>query len=494
MGIYEGIAISIYFLVMMGIGYYSYRKSTANVHEFLLGGRQMGPVVTALSAGASDMSGWLLMGLPGAMFAFGLSQVWLAVGLITGAYLNYVFVAPRLRIYTEKTDNAITIPDFLEKRFRNNIGTLRWLSASVILVFFTIYTSAGMVSGGKLFESAFELPYLSGVLITGLVVVGYTFLGGFMAVSLTDFVQGTIMVIALLLIPSVVLFDLGGVGKTFSTIKNIDPNYLNFFEGTTTIGILSLLAWGLGYCGQPHIIVRFMAISDVTKVKIARRVGVSWMTFATIGAMFIGLVGIAYMERHNTSIDDPETIFIYFSKVLFHPLISGFLLSAILAAIMSTISSQLLVSSSSLTEDLYKNLLRKNPSSKELLLVSRLSVLAVAIFALLLSLNPKDTILDLVSHAWAGFGAAFGPVILLSLLWKRITSKGAVAGMITGGLTVLFWINFDHALDHVYSMIPGFSLSLLSIYIVSILDKEPSEEIQREFESVALEWEEKKRL
>lgn len=494
MGIYEGIAISIYFLIMMGIGYYSYRKSTANVHEFLLGGRQMGPVVTALSAGASDMSGWLLMGLPGAMFALGLSQIWLAVGLITGAYLNYLIVAPRLRIYTERTDNAITIPDFLEKRFRNNAGTLRWLSAGVILVFFTIYTSAGMVSGGKLFESAFELPYIYGVLVTALVVVGYTFLGGFMAVSLTDFVQGTIMVIALLLIPSIVLFDLGGIGKTFETIKGIDPSYLNIFEGTTTIGIVSLLAWGLGYCGQPHIIVRFMAISDVTKVKIARRVGVSWMFFATLGAMFIGLVGIAYMQRHNTSIDDPETIFIYFSKVLFHPLISGFLLSAILAAIMSTISSQLLVSSSSLTEDLYKNLLRKNATPKELLLVSRLSVLVVALFALLLSLSPKDTILELVSHAWAGFGSAFGPVILLSLLWKRTTASGAVAGMITGGLTVLLWIGLEHPLNHVYAMIPGFSISILTIYIVSMLSKEPSKEVQNEFDSVVAEWDEKKHL
>lgn len=494
MGIYESIAISIYFLVMLGIGYYSYRKSTSDVHEFLLGGRQIGPVVTALSAGASDMSGWLLMGLPGAMFVTGLSSIWLAIGLTAGAYLNYIFVAPRLRIYTEKTDNAITIPDFLEKRFRNNAGTLRWLSAGVILVFFTLYTSAGMVSGGKLFESAFELPYLTGVLLTGLVVVAYTFLGGFMAVSLTDFVQGTIMVIALLLIPSIVLFDLGGVDQTFKTIRSIDSSYLELFKGTTTVGIISLLAWGLGYCGQPHIIVRFMAITDVTKIKVARRVGIIWMIFSTVGAMFIGLVGIAYMQRHNTTIDDPETIFIYFSKVLFHPLITGFLLSAILAAIMSTISSQLLVSSSSLTEDLYKNLIRKNASPKELLLVSRLSVLAVALFALLLSLNPKDTILDLVSHAWAGFGSAFGPVVLLSLLWKRITTKGAVTGMITGGLCVLLWISIPHPLDHIYAMIPGFSISLLSIYLVSKWDKEPSQEIQAEFESVAAEWEEKKKL
>src|SRR5699024_1832559 len=357
-----------------------------------------------------------------------------------------------------------------------------------------IYTSAGMVSGGKLFESAFDLPYIYGVLATAIVVVAYTFLGGFMAVSLTDFVQGTIMVIALLTIPSIVLYDLGGVGKTFDTIKGIDPSYLNLFEETTTIGIISLLAWGLGYCGQPHIIVRFMAISDVTKLKIARRVGISWMSFATLGAMFIGLVGIAYMQRHNTSIDDPETIFIYFSKVLFHPFISGFLLSAILAAIMSTISSQLLVSSSSLTEDLYKSLIRKNASPKELLLVSRLSVLAVAICALLLSINPQDTILDLVSHAWAGFGSAFGPVILLSLVWKRITTNGVVAGMLVGGATVLLWIGLDHPFQEVYAMIPGFSFALIAIYLVSKLDNEPRQEIQTEFESVAAEWKEKKKL
>lgn len=494
MGIYEGIAISIYFLLMMGIGYYSYRKSTSNVQEFLLGGRQIGPVVTALSAGAADMSGWLLMGLPGAMYVTGLSSIWIAVGLITGAYLNYVFVAPRLRIYTEKADNAITIPDFLEKRFRNKAGTLRWISAGVILIFFTIYTSSGMVAGGKLFESAFELPYLSGVLITGLVVVLYTFIGGFLAVSLTDFIQGMIMVTALILVPIVVFFDLGGVEASFEMINKVDPSKLDLFKGTTTIGIISLLAWGLGYCGQPHIIVRFMAISDVTKLKTARRVGISWMMFSTLGAMFIGLVGIAYMYYHDMSIEDPETIFIYFASVLFHPLITGFLLSAILAAIMSTISSQLLVSSSSLTEDLYKSIIRKNASQKELLLVSRLSVLAVALLAFLLSLDPKEGILDLVGHAWAGFGSAFGPVILLSLVWKRITAKGAIAGMISGGLTVLLWITLEHPFKEVYEIIPGFGIALLAIYIVSMLDKEPIKEIQEEFESVNEEWNIKKKL
>lgn len=495
MNIYESIAIAVYFILMLGIGFYSYRKSTSDVHEFLLGGHQIGPVVTALSAGASDMSGWLLMGLPGAMYSVGLSSIWIAIGLTIGAYFNYILVAPRLRIYTELTDNAITIPDFLEKRYQDNKGTIRWLSASVILIFFTLYTSSGMVAGGKLFESAFNLPYLTGVLLTASVVVAYTFIGGFMAVSLTDFVQGTIMVIALLLIPSVVLFDLGGPAPTFETIRSIDPSYLDLFKGTSVVGILSLLAWGLGYFGQPHIIVRFMAITDVTKMKTARRVAISWMIFSVIGAMFIGLVGIAYNDRYDISLSDPETIFVYFSKTLFHPLIGGFLLSAILAAIMSTISSQLLVSSSSLTEDIYKKLLKKDANEKELLIVSRISVLVVAFLALILSLNPQDTILDLVGHAWAGFGSAFGPVVLLSLLWKRTTREGIIAGMLVGGITVLLWISVIPApLSDWYAMIPGFFLSFLSIIIVSLNTKDPTEAVQKEFDTVSAIWDEKRKL
>lgn len=487
MDIYQGIAIGLYFLLMIAIGYYSYKKSTSNVDEFLLGGRRLGPVVTALSAGAADMSGWLLMGVPGAMFASGLSSSWIAIGLTVGAFLNYLLVAPRLRAYTEKANNAITIPDYFEKRFRDNSRMLRFISAMVILVFFTLYTSAGMVSGGRLFESAFDMPYNTGLILTSSVVVFYTFLGGFLAVSLTDFVQGAIMVLALVIVPIVVLSNVGGLPESLDLIRSKDPNLLSLWEGATTVSIVSLLAWGLGYFGQPHILVRFMAIEKVSQLPSARRIGITWMVFSMGGAMLVGLFGIAYMVANGQSIDDPETIFIYFSQVLFHPLIGGFLLAAILAAVMSTISSQLLVTSSSMTEDFYKAFLRRNASNKELLLISRLSVLVVAVIAIVLSLHPQDTILDLVGHAWAGFGSAFGPLILLSLLWKRTSRNGAIAGMVVGGLTVLLWIYLDHPLQEWYAMIPGFTLSFLTAVLVSLMDKQPSQEIQTEFEEVAAE-------
>jgi len=484
MDVYQGISIGSYLLLMILIGIYSYKKSKNNVTDFLLGGRKMGAAVTALSAGAADMSGWLLMGLPGAMYASGLSSSWIAIGLTIGAYLNYLLVAPRLRIYTEKSGNSITLPDFFENRFRDNTRILRLISAIVILVFFTLYTSAGMVSGGRLFESSFGLSYNFGLFLTSMVVVFYTFLGGFLAVSLTDFVQGTIMVLALIIVPIVVIFEVGGPIETIEIIQAKDIKYLSFFQGTTTIGILSLLAWGVGYFGQPHILVRFMAIDHVKQLKNARRIGISWMIFTLGGAMLIGLFGIAYMAKKDLTIGDPETIFIFFSKILFHPLIGGFLLSAILAAVMSTISSQLLVTSSSITEDFYKGFFNRNASEKKLLFVSKISVIIVAVISLLLSLTPKESILNLVGHAWAGFGSAFGPLILLSLLWKRTSRNGAIVGMIVGGLTVLIWGSIQHPFNHVYSMIPAFTLSFISIIIISLLSDPPKQEILDEFNAV----------
>lgn len=489
MNTYELISICLYFSLMLAIGYYSYRKSANNVEGFLLGGRKLGPVVTALSAGAADMSGWLLMGLPGAMFTQGLSASWMAIGLTVGAYLNYLTVAPRLRVYTEKANNSITLPDYFENRFMDKTKLLRFFSAIIILIFFTLYTSSGMVAGGRLFESSFGLDYNVGLIVTSSVVILYTLFGGFLAVSLTDFVQGVIMVTALVLIPTVAIMQVGGLGETFQNIELLDPKKLSFFEGTTTIGILSLAAWGFGYFGQPHILVRFMAIDSVKGLTKARRVGISWMIFSVGGAMFIGLVGFAFLAKYPDTIDrttfDPETIFILFSKILFHPLITGFLLSAILAAVMSTISSQLLVTSSSLTQDFYKPL-RKKASEKELVLVSRLSVLLVAIIALILSLSPSDTILDLVGHAWAGFGASFGSVILISLFWKRMTMQGALAGMLTGGAVVLLWVfgKLPAGLKEVYEMIPGFFAAVFMIIVVSLLTQKPDKTITDTFDSM----------
>lgn len=484
MDVYQIIAIALYLLLLLGIGFNSYKKANNSSDEFLLGGRSLGPLVTALSAGAADMSGWLLMGLPGAMYVSGISASWIAIGLTTGAFINYVLIAPRLRVYTERADNAITIPDFFEKRFHDKTHVLRLISAVTILVFFTLYTSAGMVSGGRLFGMAFDMPYSYGLYLTSTVVVLYTFLGGFLAVSTTDLVQGTVMVLALLIVPIVVIFNVGGPISAVELIDGRDPKLLNLFQGTTAVGIFSLLAWGLGYFGQPHILARFMAIEKVRDLKAARRIGISWMILTVGGALVIGLVGISYMEYHNQTIADPETIFIYFSKMLFHPFIGGILLSAILAAVMSTIASQLLVTSSSMTEDFYKAFLKKDATDKQLVFVSRASVLIVAVISLLLSLNPQDTILDLVGHAWAGFGSAFGPLVLMSLLWKRTTKNAGIAGMLVGGLTVLFWITVAHPFQEVYAMIPGFFLSLIAIVIVSLLDKEPTKEIQDEFDAV----------
>jgi sodium/proline symporter len=473
-----------YFVLMMAIGVYGYFKSTSNISEYMLGGRQLHPAVVALSAGASDMSGWMLMGLPGAIYLSGLGAAWIAIGLVVGAYFNYLLVAPRLRVYTEEADDAITIPDYFEKRFHDNSHALRVFSSLVIVIFFTLYTSAGIVAGGKLFEASFGLDYQIGSVITASVVVAYTMFGGFLAVSLTDFVQGCIMFIALILVPFVTWQELGNLEAASQSFSTLNPDYLSWFSGVTALGIISSLSWGLGYFGQPHIIVRFMAIRSLSDMKTARRIGMSWMIITVIGSVLTGLLGFLYIDQTATVLDDPETVFILLSQVLFNPYISGFLLAAILAAIMSTISSQLLVSSSSLTEDFYKNFLRKEASQKELVAVGRFSVLGVSILATLMALDSNSSILDLVSNAWAGFGAAFGPVILLSLFWVGMTRNGALASMLSGALTVLLWIYGPFSINGeplsaiVYEIIPGFIVATTAAVLVSKYDKAPSSEIK----------------
>ena len=479
------VSLILYFIVMLGIGLYAYRKSTKDVSGYMLGGRSLSPSVAALSAGASDMSGWILMGLPGAMFVTGFSSTWIAIGLIIGAWLNYILVAPRLRVFTEVANDAITIPDFFANRFQDNSNLLRTVSALVIIVFFTLYTSSGVVAGGKLFENAFGMSYESGLFITTSVVVLYTLFGGFLAVSLTDFVQGCIMLIALVLVPAVTFSLLDN--PLSLTLKELNPDMLAWVGAGGVIGIISAMSWGLGYFGQPHIIVRFMSIRSVKDMPIARRIGMSWMTIAALGAVFTGLFGAAYAHEKRLTIDDPETIFLILSQLLFHPLIAGFLLAAILAAIMSTISSQLLVSSSSLTEDFYKIFVHRTAQDSELVFVGRISVALVALIAIYLAYDRDSTILDLVSNAWAGFGAAFGPLILFSLFWQRMNFEGALAGMLVGAGTVLFWIYAPITLNGaalssiIYEIVPGFILSSLAIVIVSSLTKPPSAPILEQF-------------
>ncbi|GAB60147.1 sodium/proline symporter PutP [Rheinheimera nanhaiensis] len=490
------ISLAVYFLAMLAIGLYGYKTSTDDVSGYMLGGRKLGPGVTALSAGASDMSGWMLLGVPGAMYLSGVSSAWIAVGLLIGAYVNYLIVAPRLRVYTEVAHDAITIPDYFEKRFADKTRLLRVVSSIVIVIFFTLYTSSGVVGGGKLFESSFGLSYELGLYVTAGVVVAYTLFGGFMAVSITDFVQGCIMFIALVLVPLVAIDHLGGLGSVFEQVNTIDSNFIDPFTDAKTaqamslLGIISLLSWGFGYFGQPHIIVRFMAIRSVSDIKTARRIGMSWMLITIIGALMTGLVGIAYVENTKMTLNDAETIFIVFSQFLFHPLISGFLLAAILAAIMSTISSQLLVTSSSLTEDFYKAFVKRDASQKELVMVGRLSVLVVALVAIALAYDRDSTILSLVSNAWAGFGAAFGPMIVLSLYWKRMTFAGALSGIISGAATVLFWIyapvleNGQSLSSLVYEIVPGVIVSTLCIVVVSKFSKAPADEVTTLFDTM----------
>ncbi|GAB5480702.1 MAG: proline transporter OpuE [Parasphingorhabdus sp.] len=487
----EMISLAAYFVLMMAIGLYAWRKSTSNVSEYMLGGRNLHPAVGALSAGASDMSGWMLMGLPGAIYLSGLSAAWIAIGLIIGAYLNYLLVAPRLRVFTEMADDAITIPDYFEKRFQDKSHSLRIISSLVIVIFFTLYTSAGIVAGGKLFEASFGFDYELGLFITAGVVIAYTLFGGFLAVSLTDFVQGCIMFLALVVVPVVTLQVLGGWGPTEVAINSVNTDALTWFEGATILGIISSLAWGLGYFGQPHIIVRFMAIRSLKDIAVARWIGMTWMIITVIGAVLVGLFGLAYVTSEGLTLDDPETIFILLSQVLFHPLISGFLLAAILAAIMSTISSQLLVSSSSLTEDFYKIFIRKSASQKELVLIGRLSVLAVSLVAIGLAFDRDSNVLSLVSNAWAGFGAAFGPIILLSLYWNGLTRDGALAGMVIGAGTVLFWLYAPLTIaggslsDWVYEIVPGFILGMLASVIVSLMGRKQNPAVGNLFREMA---------
>ncbi len=488
------ITFIIYLIGMLGIGFAAY-KLTSNLSDYVLGGRRLGPGVAALSAGASDMSSWLLLGLPGAVYASGgMNQIWIAVGLTIGAYLNWQFVAARLRSYTETANDSITIPDFLENRFRDKSKILRIVSAFVILLFFTFYTASGMVGGAKLFEASFGLSYTQALWIGAIVIISYTFLGGFLAVSWTDFIQGILMFLALIIVPIVAFNKLGGWNETVRQVGEIDPMYLDAFSGMTTLGIISLLAWGLGYFGQPHIITRFMAIKSVKDVPKARLIGMSWMVFALFGAIFTGFAGIAYFS--GSPLGDGEQVFILFTDVLFNPWVSGILLAAILAAIMSTIDSQLLVSSSAIAEDVYRGLIRKEASEKELVWIGRVAVVVIALIAIGLASNPDSSVLELVSYAWAGFGAAFGPVIILSLFWKRMTGLGALAGMVVGATTVVVWkILSTPKLNEagevikeavipfsLYEIVPGFILAWAAIVIFSIIGKEPKNEILEEFE------------
>ncbi|PHV71592.1 sodium/proline symporter PutP [Sporanaerobium hydrogeniformans] len=480
------ITFILYLGIMLGIGWYFYFK-TNNLSDYILGGRKLGKWVTSLSAQASDMSGWLLMGLPGAAYISGVSgAAWIAIGLAIGTYLNWKIVAQKLRIYTEKFNDSITLSSYFENRFDDKSKTLRIASSLFILIFFLVYTASGFVAGGKLLNSVFGMDYAWAVIIGAFVIISYTFLGGFLAVCWTDLIQGILMFIAIIILPIVVIVKAGGMGVITPNIQEGFFNLLNIeilSNGTGSISfvivsILSSLAWGLGYFGQPHILCRFMAIEDPEEIKRSRHIAIGWVIISLAGAVFLGVLGSAVIEAGSIPNFDKEHIFITLVKEYAPLYLSGILLSAILAAIMSTADSQLLVTASAISEDLYRGVLKPKASEKELVWVSRLTVIIVAAIALCIALNPDSSVLDLVSYAWAGFGATFGPVVLLSLFWKKTTRNGAIIGMIAGGITTILWPLFQKvsgleniALFRLYEIVPGFLVAIVCIFVVSKLEK-----------------------
>ncbi|MDC3412149.1 sodium/proline symporter PutP [Terrihalobacillus insolitus] len=491
------ITFIVYLAVMMAIGIITY-KMTNTLSDYVLGGRQLGSWVTAFSAAASDFSGWLLIGLPGAAYASGMGQwsLWIAVGLAVGATINWTYVAKRLRVYTEYSKDSITLPEFFENRFRDHSNSLRVISALFILVFFLFYTASGLVAGAKLFQGTFGMGYQVALVVGALIIVSYTFLGGFLAVSYTDFIQGFLMFLALLFTSIYGLIEIGGFGGLFNALGSIDESLLNAFQGTSYdqpggvlweaagpigfIGIISAVAWGLGYFGQPHILARFMAIRSHKEIRKARLISVSLgLVLPLYSALIVGMLGIVTFD---TPLEDPEQVFIQLVQFVYNPWIAGALLAAVLAAIMSTVDSQLLVSSSALSEDFYRKYLRKDASENELVWVGRISVLVIAIIALFLAWNENSSVLDLVSYAWAGFGATFGPAILFSLFWKKTSRNGILAGIIVGGITIFTWQYTNSAL---YEMVPGFLFSSIAIILFSLIGQGPSDEVKEEYDKVA---------
>ncbi len=471
---------------MVGIGWVYYGK-TKTLSDYILGGRGLNSWVGAMSAQASDMSGWLLLGLPGYAYVAGLESFWIAFGLGLGTWMNWKFVAVKLRNYTEISGDSITLPDYFENRFRDKTHFLRIISAIFILIFFLIYTASGFVAGAKLFSTVFGLSYQSALMIGVMVIISYTFLGGFMAVSWTDFFQGIIMVVAIVVVPVMGILKAGGLSSTLDSIQSLNPALLNMFTDTkgaplAVLSVVSLMAWGLGYFGQPHILARFMAIRTTAEIKKAKNIAMGWVAISLSFAVVVGLVGLVCLDAPLAA-GDHEKIFMVMVNELVPTVLAGVFLAAILAAIMSTADSQLLVTSSALTEDFYKVLLRKEASDVELVWVSRFAVVLVAVCAWFFARNPDSSVLALVSYAWAGFGATFGPIILLSLYWKRMTRNGALAGIVAGGITVIVWKQLSGGFFDLYEIVPGFAISIIAIIIVSLMDEEPSKEIADEFET-----------
>lgn len=500
------IAFLLYFLVMLGIGFAFYKR-TKTSSDYFLGGRKLGGWVAALSAQASDMSGWLLMGLPGAIYAAGTGQIWIGVGLAIGTILNWALVSKRLRRYTIVSGNSLTLPQYFENRFKDRSQVLRIASAIFIMIFFLVYTASGLTAVGKLFNQVFGLDYVWSLTIGALVIVGYTFLGGFLAVCWTDFVQGMLMLLALLSVPIIAIALMGGIPGTTAAMQAALPDaasYMNPFlnaDGSqiTPLQMISQLAWALGYFGMPHILVRFMAIRSDEEVKKSRVIAIVWVVLALFAALLAGVIGRVYLaEAANITLTGTATENVFITTILhiftnhwYLPVLAGVLLCGILAAAMSTADSQLLVTASSISEDIYKSSINKKATNKTMIWVSRITVLVVAAIAYIIALNPESSVMGLVSNAWSGFGSAFGATVVLSLFWKRSNAAGAAAGILSGGLTVILWDYIPLIAGQtlgvatgLYSLAVGFPVSLLFVVVVSLMTKRPSEEIDEEFEKM----------
>lgn len=487
-----GIIFFVYIVGMMAIGMFFYNKNDS-ISDYILGGRSLNVWVASLSAQASDMSGWLLTGLPGLAYlsANGAQQaIWTAIGLAVGTYLNWLFVAKRIRQYTEISGNALTMPDYFEHRFRDESRILRVVTAIFILVFFLVYTSSGFVTSAKLFQTVFGISYQTGLIIGAAIVIFYTCFGGFKAVCWTDLFQGILMFFAIIIIPFTVIRLFGGIEPVMEKVNAVNAGSFNIIPNGTNISwfvVITGLGWGLGYFGQPHILARFMAIRSPKEVRPARMIAMVWVVISLSCAILVGIVGVAYFTTPLTQ-GANETVFMELSKQLFSPIVAGILLSAILAATMSTADSQLLVTASAISEDVYKAFIKPAATDKELINISRITVVVVAVIAIFIALDPNSSIFGLVSYAWAGFGSAFGPTIVMSLYWRRMTRRGAVAGVISGGLVAICWILLRKMgageLFEIYEIVPGFLVSLLCIIIFSLLDSPPSKEITDEFDSV----------
>ncbi len=505
------IAMVIYMAAVIFIGIFYAKRANKNSEAYYLGGRSLGPWVTAMSAEASDMSGWLLMGLPGVAYWCGLADAaWTAIGLAVGTYLNWLFVSKRLRRYSVRAKNSITLPEFFSNRFREKKPVILFISAMFILIFFTVYAASCLVTCGKLFSTLFGMPYVAMMIVGAVFVLLYTILGGFLAESISDFMQAIVMIAALTVIVIISTVKAGGFGAVIDNAQSI-PGFLEFFGLATPVvedgvqlvqdgkplfgdaapygalSVASMMAWGLGYFGMPQVLLRFMAIRKEDELKRSRRIAMIWVVISLAVAVFIGIVGRQLFPVEHLTKSAAENIFITLSTNFLPPLLAGFVMAGILAATISSSDSYLLIAASAFAKNIYQGIVKKNASDKQVMVMSRITLLVLALIGVVIALDEDSVIFQIVSFAWAGFGATFGPLMLFSLFWKRTTRAGAVAGMIGGGSMVFLWklvISKQGGVFAIYELLPAFLFSAVCIVIVSLLTKAPSKEIEEDFEAV----------